>query len=85
MTLCFIYRLAMIALLIYGGTTFLVYTIQIEDLVLNAVALELIRNLDDLLFGALATAEVRHLISRLEGLPMKSLPAKAGIDMTAGF
>ena len=39
-------------MLLYCGTYFLVYTIEIKELVLNAVALDIILNIDVLLFNA---------------------------------
>ena len=37
------------------GTFFLVYTVSVTELILNAVALGIILDIDDLLFDAMAT------------------------------
>lgn len=37
------------------GTYFLVYTVSVTELILNAVALGIILDIDDLLFDAMAT------------------------------
>ncbi|CAE7023986.1 unnamed protein product, partial [Symbiodinium sp. CCMP2456] len=55
------YRLFAACLLIYVGTFFLVYTVNVTELILNAVALGIILDIDDLLFDALATTPGRHL------------------------
>lgn len=76
-----IYRLFAAALLIYVGTFFLVYTIDVTELILNAVALEIILDIDDLIFDSLATTTGRHLVHHLEPLPMPSLPRVRGADI----
>ncbi|CAJ1450174.1 unnamed protein product [Effrenium voratum] len=75
-----IYRLFAAALLIYVGTFFLVYTVNVTELILNAVALEIILEIDELIFDALATTPGRHLVHHLEPLPMPSLPRFRGAD-----
>lgn len=61
------YRLLAAALLVFVGTFFLVYTVSVTELILNAVALGIILDIDDLLFDALATTPGRpgRPISRL--------------------
>ena len=48
--------------------------------ILNAVALGIILDIDDLLFDALATTPGRHLVHQLDALPMPSLPRLRGAD-----
>ncbi len=50
------------------------------ELILNAVALGIILDIDDLLFDALATTPGRHLVHQLDALPMPSLPRLRGAD-----
>ena len=48
--------------------------------ILNAVALGIILDIDDLLFDALATTPGRHLVHQLDPLLMPSLPRVRGAD-----
>jgi len=75
------YRLFAACLLIYVGTFFLVYTVNVTELILNAVALGIILDIDDLLFDALATTPGRHLVNCMDPLPMKSFPRFRGADV----
>eukprot|EP00930_Biecheleria_cincta_P103339 TRINITY_DN9529_c0_g1_i1.p1 TRINITY_DN9529_c0_g1~~TRINITY_DN9529_c0_g1_i1.p1 ORF type:complete len:1019 (+),score=109.00 TRINITY_DN9529_c0_g1_i1:349-3057(+) len=75
------YRMCACALLLYCGSYFLVFTDDIADLILNAVALEIILNLDEMLFHALAPTPSKHLIQNLEPLKMKPWPRKLGLDV----
>ncbi|CAK9048900.1 Uncharacterized protein SCF082_LOCUS27166 [Durusdinium trenchii] len=76
-----IYRLVAAGLLVFVGTFFLVYTVSVTELILNAVALGIILDIDDLLFDALATTPGRHLVHQLDPLPMPSLPRWRGADL----
>ena len=67
-------------LLVFVGTFFLVYTFDVTELILNAVALGIILDIDDLLFDALATTPGRHLVHQLDPLPMPSMPRLRGAD-----
>lgn len=79
----FVYRLGIVCVLIYAGTCFLVYTIDVTELILNAVALEIILRVDELLFEALATNSARHLIRTLQPVPMATVPQWHGVDLKA--
>ena len=79
------YRLLAAVLLLFVGTTFLVYTVSVTDLILNAVALGIILDIDDLLFDAMATTPGRHLVHQLDPLPMPSLPRIRGADAKSVF
>ena len=48
--------------------------------ILNAVALGIILDIDDLLFDALATTPGRHLVHQLDALPMPAMPRVRGAD-----
>eukprot|EP00434_Breviolum_minutum_P027839 symbB.v1.2.024625.t1/scaffold2345.1/size81736/2 len=78
--LLLLYRLGAAGLLIYVGTFFLVYTVNVTELILNAVALGIILDIDDLLFDALATTPGRHLVHQLDPLPMPAFPRFRGAD-----
>ncbi|CAK9069374.1 unnamed protein product [Durusdinium trenchii] len=76
----FTYRVVSAGLLVFVGTFFLVYTFDVTELILNAVALGIILDIDDLLFDALATTPGRHLVHQLDPLPMPSMPRLRGAD-----
>ena len=83
--LLLLYRLLAAGLLLWVGTTFLVYTVSVTELILNAVALGIILDIDDLLFDALATTPGRHLVHQLDPLHMPSLPRLRGADAKSVF
>ena len=58
-------RFAIAAFLIIYGSLFLAYTISIADLVLNAVALEFILNIDELIYSTLAPIRTKTIIPRI--------------------
>eukprot|EP00439_Symbiodinium_sp_Y106_P018497 s3841_g2.t1 len=68
------YRLIAAALLVFVGTFFLVYTVNVTELILNA-------DIDDLLFDALATTPGRHLVHQLDPLPMPPVRRWRGADL----
>ena len=80
-----LYRLVAAVLLVIVSTTFLVYTVSVTELILNAVALGIILDIDDLLFDALATTPGRHLVHQLDPLPMPSMPRIRGADAKSVF
>lgn len=59
----------------YVGTRFLVYTRSLEDLILNAVALEFILNIDELIYAALAPARTKCLIALTKPISFKGRSA----------
>jgi len=79
------YRIFAAILLVWVGTFFLVYTVDVTELILNAVALGIILDIDDLLFDALATTPGRHLVHQLDALPMPAMPRIRGADAKSAF
>ena len=63
-------RLTIAAFLTYQGTQYLVYTIAIEELLLNAVALEFVISLDDLIFESLAPAHAKRVVAGTTGFKL---------------
>ena len=57
-----LFRLIAVGVLSVGGTYYLVYTIQLEDLILYAVAFVLVLNFDNLIFAWLAPAVATHTV-----------------------
>jgi len=58
-------RLACCAFLIYIGGLWLSYTVDVANLMLNAVALEFILNTDELLYDAAVPRACRHVTDKL--------------------
>lgn len=62
---------AVIALALgFVGSSFLTATATMGDLILNCMALEVVLNVDELLYTALAPAFIKHVISNLEPMPL---------------
>lgn len=59
----------------YGGTFYIVYTVSMQDLILNCVALEIILNIDELVFEVLAPRSVRTLVDALAPLQLNESSA----------
>jgi hypothetical protein len=55
--------------LFYIGTLYLILEKGLKDMILNAVALQIVLNIDELLYQALAPANTAKFISSLEPLP----------------
>ena len=66
------------SVLVFRGTAFLVNIIAITELVLIAVALDIILNIIDFLFAVLAASQDQHVIHRLDEPPLKPWPHKKG-------
>ena len=54
---------------------FLVYTVEVSELMLNAVALDFILNIDELLFASLVPFKMKSIVLNLNNLavPLKSV------------
>eukprot|EP00927_Polykrikos_kofoidii_P003832 TRINITY_DN1153_c0_g1_i7.p1 TRINITY_DN1153_c0_g1~~TRINITY_DN1153_c0_g1_i7.p1 ORF type:complete len:806 (-),score=80.16 TRINITY_DN1153_c0_g1_i7:42-2459(-) len=63
----------------YWGSLWLVYTITLPELLLNAVALQFVLDLDEYLFAALAPWSIKKLVSSMRPLRAPKLMYK-GID-----
>lgn len=69
-------RLVVVAVLAFCGTLFLTYTISMADIFLNAVALDIVFGLDELIFEALAPTQIRKLLEILEPFPCGTQPSR---------
>jgi len=69
----------------YYGALWLVYTVDLEDLILNAMALECILDIASLVFEAVATAPAKHLIDRFAPMDMPHWPHRRGLDIKSCF
>merc|ERR1719329_438607 len=63
-------RLLVAVLLCYYGTHYLLGTTSTEDLILNAMALEVVLNIDELVYAALSPPMVKKLLADTEPLVM---------------
>ena len=71
-------RFAVSLTLFYTGALFLVHTAVLSDLILNAMALGFVLDLDNMLFTFL-TPKVRSAVSNMDPLELKSLLGKINI------
>jgi hypothetical protein len=62
------------------GTLYLVPTISLGDLILNAAALEIVLHMDELMFSVFAPVSVRRLIQSMEPLPAGRSATCCGLD-----
>ena len=69
------------ALLLIAGVRYLISTLSLEDILLNAVALEFILNVDELLYEALAPLKTRRLITLLQPIPVARARSCGGVDV----
>ena len=63
------------------GTQFLVYTISIGDLLLNAVALEFVISTDELLYSSLAPARSKRVLRMTSGFKLAPAATFKGMDL----
>ena len=73
-------RLAVATVLVIPGALFLVYTAEIPDLILNAVALGFVLDMDEVIFQFLPSV-VRAVIPRTVSLPLKYQPRRFGVGV----
>ena len=76
-------RVMIVVWLLVFGIEYIGYTIGLQDLLLNAVALEFVIDIDDMLYEVLSPRRVKRLMSRIRGLPIESPVVCQGIDLVA--
>jgi len=74
-------RFAIVALMLFYGTKFLVYTISIEELLLNAVALEFVISCDELIFASLCPMQTKSVVRNASGFRIPPMREYRGIDI----
>ena len=52
-----------LSILLWFGSLYLIHTIEINELILNAVALEFVLRIDDILFVCFVPTRIRALIN----------------------
>jgi hypothetical protein len=76
----FLVRALVSLTLLFSGTLYLASTISVGDLLLNALALEIVLNLDELVFAVLAPLPVRRLVKLMNPLPRPKSYLWHGLD-----
>eukprot|EP00615_Pteridomonas_danica_P011147 CAMPEP_0114355652 /NCGR_PEP_ID=MMETSP0101-20121206/20381_1 /TAXON_ID=38822 ORGANISM="Pteridomonas danica, Strain PT" /NCGR_SAMPLE_ID=MMETSP0101 /ASSEMBLY_ACC=CAM_ASM_000211 /LENGTH=167 /DNA_ID=CAMNT_0001497709 /DNA_START=445 /DNA_END=944 /DNA_ORIENTATION=+ len=78
-TIC---RVAVVTSLGYAGTAWLANTVSVTDLILNAVALEFVLCVDEIIFEALAPYRLKGAVDHFASSPMPLPPVRdwKGID-----
>ncbi len=74
-------RLVIGGILLWYGSLYLVYTIAINELILNAVALEFVLSIDDIIFACFAPTRMRALIKSAKHLRVRAAcKTEGGLD-----
>lgn len=79
---CVLPRLIIAAWLGYVGCFFLLKTTSIEDLFLNALALELVLNIDELLFKSITPVRLAHFIEKAQPIKLRTKNALLGAKVS---
>jgi hypothetical protein len=66
-------RLLVVIVLIYTGSLFLIASERVGDLLLNMAALEIIFNIDELLYGSFMTSTFTRAVEVLDPLPLPNI------------
>eukprot|EP00930_Biecheleria_cincta_P010607 TRINITY_DN11281_c0_g1_i1.p1 TRINITY_DN11281_c0_g1~~TRINITY_DN11281_c0_g1_i1.p1 ORF type:complete len:657 (+),score=87.22 TRINITY_DN11281_c0_g1_i1:23-1972(+) len=74
------FTMCVYAMLAVTGTLFLAYTVNVQDLLLNAVALDIILNIDAIMFEVMAVHRAKYWVSEVKPVSLPSLPSWRGID-----
>ena len=77
-------RFAVSAVILFYGCRWLCYTVSLSDLLLNAVALEFVISVDDLIFEALAPKAAKARVERLRPLRRTAARASRGVGGVDG-
>ena len=78
-------RLMVAGGLLYAGSLWLAYTVSLQDLMLNAVALEFVLNVDELIFISLAPLSLKYLVDNAKMLPKQAPPAWKGLELSTAI
>ena len=78
-------RAAIAAVLLVAGTLWLARTTSIEELMLNAVALHAILDVDEFLFACLTPIKMQHVIQSLEPIQVKYSRRRSQCETIAHF
>ena len=63
-------RLGIAGLMLYYGALYIIHTPSVPDLLLNAVALEIIISIDEIVYEALVPRRYKRFVSNMAGLPL---------------
>lgn len=73
-------RIAIACFLLVWGLKYLAYTVSLPDLLLNAVALELVLCIDEITFAALAPVRMQSFIQKMTPLQIPRVEQWKGVD-----
>lgn len=76
-------RLCICVWLLVNGVQFLVRTVSLADLLMNAIALEFVLNIDEMLFASLAPFNTVRLLGAMERLPFQHKYHWSGVDLVS--
>ena len=74
-------RVVIAGQLCYYGILYVGYTLQVEELLLNAVALEFIISVDEALFESLMPRAIKQFYDRLRPLRLPAFTSYRGVDL----
>jgi len=74
-------RFAILLSLTWMGTVFIVFTETLVDLIIKALALQAVLNVDSLMFKAVVPLDAATLAKRLQPLPLRSRHRACGLDV----
>ena len=77
-------RGAIACVLCFYGTRFVGYTLELEDLLMNAVALEFVISVDEALFQALMPRAIKQFYDRLQPFRLPPFTSYRGVDLRGG-
>jgi hypothetical protein len=79
LSVCFVSvipRLMVTGFLLYTGTNFLAFTGNLSELLLNAMALAFVLDIDELVFATMAPMRAKNFMRQLKSLPVSAFPHK---------
>mmetsp|Transcript_866 Transcript_866/g.2638 ORF Transcript_866/g.2638 Transcript_866/m.2638 type:complete len:847 (-) Transcript_866:23-2563(-) len=74
-------RLVIGAILIWNGSLYLAHTIDVGELILNAIALEFVLRVDELIYACFAPMRIRMLVKHCKAMSAPRFRACSGVDV----
>merc|ERR1719379_3109535 len=65
-----LFRFVIFGMLLWIGAVYLAYTTSLEDIILNACALEFVRDIDDMIFANLLDAHFQLLLENFQPMQL---------------
>lgn len=84
---CFVFiqafRFGIASVLLGSGVVYLLYTIDIGDIMLNTLALEFVLHIDAMIFTTFSPRRIKVLLGDMEDLALPHIPSILGVDGAA--